>query len=303
MRIVSLPLLTLTLALSPGFAVAETQEFTGKVVAVSAGDLVSIEHDGRTEQVRLFAVDCPESGQPFAADAKSLCTDLALAKDVKVQVVTQDNQGNPVAWVLLPDDKNLNLALVEAGLAWWDQQHAKESSDLKRVNAAAIEAKKGLWSEEAPLAPWDYRASQGMEPITYKTDDEKQAAAPAAEEEVKSVSAKGEGEYTGVFNIAAPQIQEMEKLDPASLLMKHPPQPVKDSSGKIVGWTAANISQIPFAAELGFRDGDVITAVNGIPVSDMATMMQMAPQFEGVKQFRVDVQRGGQSVPIVINLP
>ncbi|MBP8128872.1 MAG: thermonuclease family protein [Candidatus Hydrogenedentes bacterium] len=302
MRIVSSILSILMLALPAGIAPGETEEFTGKVVAVSAGDLVSIEHDGRTEEVRLYAVDCPESGQLFADDAKSLCTDLALAKDVKVQVVTQDNQGKSVAWVLLPDGKNLNLALVEAGLAWWDQEHAKDSSDLKRVNAEAIEAKKGLWSEETPLAPWDFRASRGIEPITYKTDVEKPLPAPP-EEEVKSVSAKGNGEYTGVFNIAAPQIQEMEQLDPTALLLQHPPQPVKDASGKITGWTAPNISQIPFATQLGFQDGDVITSVNGIPVGDMATMMQMAPQFQGVKQFRVDVQRGGQTVPITINLP
>ncbi|HNR29634.1 MAG TPA: thermonuclease family protein [Candidatus Hydrogenedentes bacterium] len=303
MRYPPISCVLLSFLLAAAVTHAEPREFSGKVVAVPAGDLIAVEHEGRTEEVRLYAVDCPETGQPFAGQAREFTAELALNKDVTVRALTEDNHGKTVGWVVLPENRNLNYALVEAGLTWWDLEHAKNDRELKRINAEAIETKKGLWADEAPLPPWDFRASEGMEAITYKSDEEKKPTAAALEEEVKSVSAKGDGEYTGVFNIAAPQIQEMEKLNPSELLMRHQPEAVKDESGKIIGWTAKDISQIPFAAQLGLRDGDVIRSVNGVPLGDMASIMQMAPQFKDVKRFTVEVQRGGGTVPITIQLP
>lgn len=68
------------------------------------------------------------------------------------------------------DRKGVGLALVEAGLAW---HFTRYSSDPKLAAAEreARAARRGLWQDASPMAPWDYRhpavvnASAG--PIVY----------------------------------------------------------------------------------------------------------------------------------------
>ena len=87
------------------------------------------------------------------------------------------------------------------------------------------------------------------------------------------------------------------------LLVQHMPSIAKDASGKPIGMAIPNISTIPYAPQLGFKDGDIISNVNGLPVQDPAQIMQMAPQFKDVKQFSVQVLRNGQPVTLTINVP
>jgi type II secretory pathway component PulC len=67
--------------------------------------------------------------------------------------------------------------------------------------------------------------------------------------------------------------------------------------------TATDISAIPYAAQLGFQNGDIISRVNGIAIESEAQIMGLIPQFQNVKQFQVEVIRNGRSITIPISIP
>jgi hypothetical protein len=60
--------------------------------------------------------------------------------------------------VLLPGGKNLNHALLAAGMAWWYPQHAPQDAALQGLEAEAKSADNGLWADLAPSPPWEYRS-------------------------------------------------------------------------------------------------------------------------------------------------
>jgi len=92
-------------------------------------------------------------------------------------------------------------------------------------------------------------------------------------------------------------------VDVMSLATKHALRVHKDASGNAVGFTADNISQIPMASQLGFRDGDIITSVNGYPVRSELEAFGLANTLKGEKNFNIQVMRNGQPVTLNIAAP
>ena len=289
-------------------APAENESWSGSVTQLQSADRMTLEHGGTKTDIRLYGIDAPEAGQKQADEAKKLVTEAVTGHPVKVEVLTKDNLGVSVAVVTLEDGRNLGHALLESGLAWWDIGNAPDDRDLKKLHAQAIASGKGIWAEAAPLAPWDFRGSHGGEQFAYRVKTAEDTA-PVAEkkeepkkEEVKKVSAKGNEEYIGTFSIPA-NAKLPENVDPNQLLIQHMPSIAKDASGNAVGMSIPNISGIPFATQLGFRDGDVISSVNGVPLQDPSQIMALAPQFKDTKQFNVQVIRGGKPMNLTINVP
>ena len=62
--------------------------------------------------------------------------------------------------MVLPDGRNLNRELVNAGLAWWYRQYARNDRELERMEAEARKAKRGLWADLNPVPPWEWRRSK-----------------------------------------------------------------------------------------------------------------------------------------------
>ena len=58
--------------------------------------------------------------------------------------------------VILPDGRNLNRELVQAGLAWWYRYYSSDGS-LGQLEAKARAARIGLWRDPHPVAPWEFR--------------------------------------------------------------------------------------------------------------------------------------------------
>jgi micrococcal nuclease len=132
---------------------AET--FSGKVVAVLDGDTIDVMHQGRAERIRLEGVDCPEK-QAFGNKAKQFTADLMMGQEVNVIAQKRDRYGRTLGYVILPDGRNLNRELVQAGLAWWYRQFSSDSS-LGELEAEARAARRGLWKDPHPLPPWEFR--------------------------------------------------------------------------------------------------------------------------------------------------
>ena len=136
---------------------AQSKDFTGKVVGVTDGDTISVMHDGRAEKIRLNGVDCPESSQAFGARAKQFSSGACFGQEVTVKVRDVDRYGRTVADIVLPDGKVLNQKLVRSGMAWWYQEYAPRDTVLKGLEEGARAGKVGLWSDPAPVPPWEFR--------------------------------------------------------------------------------------------------------------------------------------------------
>ncbi|HMB05332.1 MAG TPA: thermonuclease family protein [Isosphaeraceae bacterium] len=114
--------------------------------------------------MRLYGIDCPETGQDFGSRAKQFTSELAFGKVVKFVPRATDGYGRVVADVVLPDGRVLNDELVKAGLAWWYRQHAQNIGTLRQLEAEAREAKRGLWSQPNPVPPWEWRRTRREAP-------------------------------------------------------------------------------------------------------------------------------------------
>jgi endonuclease YncB( thermonuclease family) len=133
------------------------QDFTGKVVGITDGDTIRVLHNGAAERIRLWGIDCPETKQAFGTRAKQFTGDLAFGQTVIVRVKDIDRYKRTVAEIVLPDGRNLNREIVRAGFAWWYQQYAKHDTALRDLENEARRARRGLWADPKPVAPWEWR--------------------------------------------------------------------------------------------------------------------------------------------------
>jgi len=132
------------------------QQISGKVTHVKDGDSFVMIADGKTFEVRLDGIDCPEKGQPFSAKAKQFTFDQVNGRIITVKINGYDKYKRALGKVYLPGNKILNEQLLIAGYAW---HYKKYNSDqrLAKMETKARSAGVGLWHDPEPISPWDYR--------------------------------------------------------------------------------------------------------------------------------------------------
>lgn len=146
--------------LMPVFIVfaATISVITGKVIGISDGDTIKILTEDKQElRIRLNGIDCPEKKQAFGTKARQFTSDMVFGKTVSVRYKSKDRYGRILGDVILNDSINLNYELVRAGYAWWYRQYAKKDTVLEQLENEARIAKRGLWADKNPVAPWEYR--------------------------------------------------------------------------------------------------------------------------------------------------
>jgi endonuclease YncB( thermonuclease family) len=138
-------------------------EIQGKVVRVVDGDtVVFLSTTGQRMKLRLAGIDAPEMAMPYGIMAKNMLIQLVGAGDVTVHATKLDRFGRAIAKVIAKDG-DVNLALINQGLAWHYKRYAHEqtSSDADAYAQSENKAKArkaGLWKETMPVPPWAYRA-------------------------------------------------------------------------------------------------------------------------------------------------
>lgn len=138
-------------------ALANAQQYDGKVVSVQDGDtLTLLLHDRSTLRVRLAEIDAPEKGQPFGQKSKQLLSNFVFGNSVKVIQTAIDRYGRTVGRVYA-GKIDVNLEMVKSGGAWAYTQYLHDN----RIRSAEEGAKLsgiGLWSlNEKPIPPWVWR--------------------------------------------------------------------------------------------------------------------------------------------------
>jgi endonuclease YncB( thermonuclease family) len=138
------------------------QELPGRVVRVADGDTITVLDQSKVQhRIRLAGIDAPERRQPYGARAKDHLSSLVAGRQVVVAWQKRDRYGRIVGKVLL-DGRDINLAMVRAGLAWHYKAYALEQAekdDLTYSGAedSARQRRTGLWGYPHPMAPWDWR--------------------------------------------------------------------------------------------------------------------------------------------------
>ena len=128
------------------------------VVAITDGDTLTARCETQTLIIRLAEIDAPEKRQPFGERSKQHLSSLCYRQQAEIQPKTKDRYGRTVARVYCAG-VDANAAMVRDGMAWAFTKYQTDAA-FPELEAQAKIRKVGLWSDPAPLAPWDWRASQ-----------------------------------------------------------------------------------------------------------------------------------------------
>ena len=128
------------------------------VVAISDGDTASVLLNGERQRVRLASVDAPEKGQAFGRRAEQSLRELVWKKTVSINWSGLDRYGRIVATVAV-GQVDVGAEQVRRGMAWVYRAYSKDPGLLALENEAR-EARRGLWADPQPIAPWNWRSAR-----------------------------------------------------------------------------------------------------------------------------------------------
>ena len=135
-------------------------QFTARVIGVSDGDSIQVRtvRSGRVETltVRLDGIDAPEMNQPYGISSKWWLSGRLLDQRVTIRRTDTDSYGRMVARVIR-SGRDISAESVRAGMAWWYRDYAKADKALQKAESEARRARRGLWSQPRPIAPWEWR--------------------------------------------------------------------------------------------------------------------------------------------------
>jgi micrococcal nuclease len=146
----------------------------GFVSKVSDGDTIHVNDSlGTKIKIRLYGIDAPETeksnkqtgkvskpGQPFGEEAFQALNSKIFKKRVKVEVIDIDRYKRLVSVILL-DGRNINKEMVAEGYAWAYRQYLDRphASEYIQAEEQARAKRLGLWQQNNPQPPWDFRSS------------------------------------------------------------------------------------------------------------------------------------------------
>lgn len=146
-------LLALTLVVSHG-ALAET--ISGTVITVIDGDTITVsDAASKHYRVRLAGVDAPEAKQAFGLESARSLAALCHRKAAKVEWMEKKRRVH--FGQVTCGDKDAAAEQVRRGMAWVSPRQMTAGSALPELEAYARLRKVGLWADEKPVPPWEWR--------------------------------------------------------------------------------------------------------------------------------------------------
>jgi endonuclease YncB( thermonuclease family) len=142
------------LALSLAIAGAANAQLVGVVVGVPDGDTLSVRIEERVLNIDLSSIDAPEAGQPYGTRATA-----SLAERCEAKTVSLDNLGVGRARRIFAEVECAGVDAAEEqvrrGFAW---AVPRSAAPLRDIETEARTQRRGLWSEAAPVPPWEWSA-------------------------------------------------------------------------------------------------------------------------------------------------
>jgi endonuclease YncB( thermonuclease family) len=156
---------SLTVALAAMLACAHAPSaradgLAGRVVEVADGATLTIVDAGRQRHtIRLADIDPPAMAQRFGMRSRQSLAELCAGKTAQVTDRGLDADGRRLGWVMCAGI-NANGEQVRRGMAWVYAQYVAPTSALYTLQADARLARRGLWRDRRPVAPWVWRAGK-----------------------------------------------------------------------------------------------------------------------------------------------
>ena len=133
-------------------------DFTGKVVNVADGDTITVLRDRTQVKVRLLEIDAPEKAQAFGTKSKESLSEMCFGKTAELADKGKDRYGRVLARVTC-DGVDANAEQVRRGMAWVYDRYVTDKT-LYAVQEEAKAERRGLWQDEKPLPPWEWRKTK-----------------------------------------------------------------------------------------------------------------------------------------------
>jgi micrococcal nuclease len=143
-------------------AMSAAKGYIGKVVDVADGDTITVRTENQGDKIiRLSGVDCPETFQIHGNEAKRFTASKLQDRRVRVLPLSVDDYGRIVA-VVFANGENINEQLVAHGHGWVYRKYcqAAHCRDWLKLETIARDARVGLWADNNPLPPWEWREAE-----------------------------------------------------------------------------------------------------------------------------------------------
>jgi endonuclease YncB( thermonuclease family) len=145
------------------------------VLHVVNGDTVTARIGNQEKKVRLYGITAPRLTQPHGLATQGYLETLVLNRAISVDPVETDRYGRTIGIVALRDGRTLQEKLLAEGYAWLSPKYCtrQECSRWKELEAEARAARRGLWQDENPVPPWQWK---GKHPATAQAPVQDAAA-------------------------------------------------------------------------------------------------------------------------------
>ena len=144
-----------------GAPAAWAQNFAARVVSVSDGDTVWVTpvQSQRRQKLRMQGMDAPERCQPGGEASTRALRELLLNQTVEVEVSGKDDYQRGLARIRY-QGKDVGAFMVSQGHAW-SYRFKSDPGPYVREEAAARQARLGVFAQARPERPYDFRRRHG----------------------------------------------------------------------------------------------------------------------------------------------
>ncbi len=135
---------------------APAAELSGIITEVQDGDSLTLVNWSSTYKIRLADSDAPERKQERGKDSRAALFHLCGLRKATAETQGEDRYGRTLATVTCAG-VNANAEQVRQGWAWVYLQYAPKNSPLYSLERDARLGKRGLWADDEPVPPWEWR--------------------------------------------------------------------------------------------------------------------------------------------------
>jgi endonuclease YncB( thermonuclease family) len=134
--------------------------FYSKVIKIVDGDTYDVlTSDYKTIRIRMNGIDAPEKKQAYGQKSKDHLAKLCFGKQVFIKPLQYDRNKRLIADSFTEDKKDLSREMVRSGYAWHFKKYSKDKNLADDENHARSTSS-GLWADNEPVAPWEFRSKR-----------------------------------------------------------------------------------------------------------------------------------------------